>query len=63
MGSEKMTEELKPCPFCNSKALVVGKDDNGLYVQCLDCDAQLYHFMDKYDEQKLVDIWNRRVKE
>lgn len=55
--------ELKPCPFCGSHCVFIAEDNHGIYIQCLDCDAQLYHFMDKTDENKLSEIWNRRVKE
>lgn len=55
-----MSKKLKPCPFCDSNRILIARDDHGIYIQCLDCDAQLYHFMDSTDENKLVKIWNMR---
>lgn len=58
-----MTECLlkKDCPFCGSSCILLARDDHGIYVQCLDCDAQVYHFMESTNEDKLAEIWNRRV--
>lgn len=60
-----MTECLlkKDCPFCGSSCILIARDDHGIYVQCLDCDAQVYHFMEPTNENKLAEIWNRRAKE
>ena len=60
-----MTECLlkKDCPFCGSRAVFIGRDNHGVYIQCLDCDAHMYHFTDPTDENKLAEIWNRRAED
>ena len=55
-----MTETLKPCPFCGSKA-VGAVDDNysNYWVQCTDCFAQSDAFFTKEDAVK---AWNARAE-
>lgn len=52
--------ELKPCPFCGSKAKV-WQDMYGFYlVQCTraSCSITTLH---KPNREKVVEAWNRRV--
>lgn len=64
-----MTEvtELKPCPFCGSKAEIYDYD-NVCHVHCTGCDAKTadyYAFSDtQYNGQYALDAirsWNNRV--
>ena len=55
-----MSGELKPCPFCGGKAIVV--DDNGEWkVFCTnpDCDAQYGWCASR---AYVIRGWNRRAK-
>ena len=54
-------EELKPCPFCGSQALVIPApsptDPRGHWVQCSSCDASS-EWSETRDEAARK--WNRR---
>ena len=52
--------ELKPCPFCGSKAglvTILGRTA----ISCYNCPAIMIHNYDT-DEQDLVHAWNTRNK-
>jgi Lar family restriction alleviation protein len=50
--------ELKPCPFCGSKHILVDKDLPGAHcVECQDCYATISCYPTK---QNAIDAWNRR---
>lgn len=58
---------LKPCPFCGSKAeLKHGTSaifDTYAYVQCKDCGAKTYdmYMSTAYScDDKVIELWNRR---
>lgn len=67
-----MTEELKPCPFCGSTHLVIGRclssdSDNpaqGIeYIECLKCGTQgPWHKVTK-SHTRIINDWNTRVIE
>ena len=55
-----MTETLKPCPFCGSKATEWVDDDYSNYwVQCTNCFAQSDEFFTK---SEAVAAWNARAE-
>ena len=57
---EKMSEELKPCPFCGGNAILAeinGTDD--YYVVCEVCCA----CTDFYPKEKAIKAWNSRVED
>ena len=55
-----MTEPLKPCPFCGSKAVGMVDDNYSNYwVQCTNCFAQSDAFFTKPDA---VRAWNARAE-
>ena len=61
--------ELKPCPFCGSKAKITSlTDENGEYyaVVCKNDDCRCgenYLWSETEDKQTAVEAWNRRVTE
>lgn len=58
-----MTEEieLKPCPFCGGKAVMLGEEDGMYQVVCPNCDGTIDYF---YDEKELAaEKWNARTIE
>ena len=63
-----MTEELKPCPFCGSKELVIGELkgilDGRYFVNCVKCHASGPLGGKGKDEEegakKCVQKWNMR---
>lgn len=51
--------ELKPCPFCGSKNIVLTSHGAVIvFVQCDDCCATFPHFD---SEEEAINTWNRRV--
>lgn len=64
-----MSEGLKPCPFCGSKAQVQSHC-GCYYVKCNDCNAsggvvQEQVYSGSYDDilaNEAIDKWNRRVQ-
>lgn len=53
-----MTDELKPCPFCKSKRLVV-KSMFASFVRCLDCNAT---GPEGLSNREAADKWNKRAE-
>lgn len=59
--------ELKPCPFCGSKAVVHVND--GVRVVCTECKAGTIVLVDGYSQGrptgsavgKVIEKWNRRA--
>ena len=54
-------DELKPCPFCGSKAEIYkysGKDYHTVWVGCSKCQVGT----PRVRVEKAIEIWNRRVK-
>ncbi len=60
MTEFKPWTELKPCPFCGSKDVIIKQDDScGHTVICFKCNAKT----DRCLSQKLaVEAWNRRIE-
>lgn len=57
MKSEKT--ELKPCPFCGGKAVVMGSNDDPFFmVVCLKCNLKVKWYHDLKDEA--IIHWNTR---
>lgn len=50
-----MTIELKPCPFCNGKAEMMGI--TFVYVKCLNCGVETMGYK---EEEDAAFAWNRR---
>ena len=51
--------ELKPCPFCSSKNIVINDYHSmTVFIQCNDCGVTFPHFE---SEQEAIEAWNRRV--
>ena len=63
-GEQKMSEELKPCPFCRGEAMlcVSGSQDDKVwfYIVCGDCGTCSDHVSAK---EIAVRIWNTRPEE
>jgi hypothetical protein len=53
------TEELKPCPFCDSEAKIESFHDGFLQVFRVKCSFCLV-FKDKYNERDAINAWNKR---
>jgi Lar family restriction alleviation protein len=55
-----MSEELKPCPFCGSDAVMgkIGGFDQFYYVDCTDCETGTGGVD---SETEAADQWNRRA--
>ena len=61
--------ELKPCPFCGSKAVI--HIENGIRVICTECGATSKCLVDGYSQGRptggalkaVVEAWNRRAGE
>ena len=54
-----MSENLKPCPFCNGEAHTQYTRSNGRwYVVCGNCHASTTDYLDSDDAIK---AWNRRA--
>ena len=61
-----MSTELKPCPFCGSKAVV--HVNNGVRVVCTACEATTITLVDGKMQgkpaggsvDKVIELWNRR---
>jgi len=49
---------MKPCPFCGSKADIVGTEDNESAVMCITCYAS--GPIRSYDDEA-IEAWDRRV--
>lgn len=58
--------ELKPCPFCGGKAILV-HDQVGLgasYIRCGKCGLESVHFIKSFEvasDYEAIDYWNRRA--
>lgn len=61
-----MNTELKPCPFCGSKAeTYIDFDYCYASVLCTKCDVYLYDEssdIPKVNELRAIQKWNRRTK-
>jgi hypothetical protein len=63
-----MTQPLKPCPFCWSKAVCISEDDTGCarWVFCTECecDGPCIDYRLKYTREQalvfVVNAWNQR---
>ncbi len=54
-----LDERLKPCPFCNGDAQIVG--DLYCYVECTDCGVNFSHDHEyEGDEDAAIEKWNSR---
>lgn len=58
-----MTDNLKPCPFCNSTHIYIESSDNPLIpwyvVGCLCCKAGTYAYEDR---DEAIGAWNMRTE-
>jgi Lar family restriction alleviation protein len=58
--------ELKPCPFCGSKAILKDRFLQGVanrksyWIMCSKCQSRI---QDRNSEIKAVSFWNRRESE
>ena len=53
-----MMIELKPCPFCNGKAKMMGI--TFVYVKCLNCGVETMGYK---EEEDAAFAWNQRAGE
>ena len=72
---ERMSEELKPCPFCGGKATVEkcsqseGMDGNHSIwiVHCIMCSARItvsadnFYGLIPFTKEEAIAIWNKRI--
>ncbi len=60
-----MIEELKPCPFCGSKSVMLEKGSNGYQVCCWYCGARGKYVVARsiFSKERAIDAWNRRAGE
>ena len=61
-GSEKMTEELKPCPFCGSDNVHLSHWTGQAYVYCANCMVRTEVYLHGSCEEKAIEAWNRRAE-
>ncbi len=57
--------ELKPCPFCSGKSIVVKTAKCGRYIACWECGCRTEEFETDYAgtaRDKAVAAWNRRAQ-
>lgn len=54
-----MSDKLKPCPFCDGKAIIDSFVGVGWIVICNKCDASTGY---KETEQEAIDAWNSRIE-
>jgi len=59
MTTDKVTAELKPCPFCGNSASLVSGGPGNHYVRCFVCQAS----SDDASRERTVELWNRRALE
>ena len=63
------SEELKPCPFCNSKAVLVNGAENLWFVNCTGCsvavccsEAKVIGELSSEENKRCaIDKWNKRT--
>lgn len=57
-----MTEELKPCPFCNGDPNIIGytdpTTDGVFYVECQGCNVETAYYSNEYGAKE---AWNMRA--
>lgn len=56
-GGKRMSEELKPCPFCGGNNLSV-EGITFYWVECIDCNASI---SGHETEEQAIEAWNRRA--
>ena len=62
-----MNDELKPCPFCGSKGVIIPIYDTWRgeyrgYIVCSMCGARTREYAD-YEVDDAINAWNRRTNE
>lgn len=66
-----MNMELKPCPFCGSKASLYVSEKSGICVICIKCKATSSSYLDSISSLKFcgsatehaIEAWNKRVED
>ncbi len=60
-----MKDELKPCPFCGSKNVVLEKKNSGYQVRCHYCGARGKYTVAGLAGSRIeaIKAWNRREGE
>lgn len=56
--SSRMTEKLKPCPFCGSNDVTLEETYESGYVRCRSCGAESGF---RYSHDEAAAAWNRRT--
>lgn len=63
VGAEEL-KDAKPCPFCNSKRLILReRNDNGImreWVECASCEAMGPDGRRTRDHSLAISRWNQR---
>ena len=58
-----MTDELKPCPFCGDKAILLHRYISGIankkayWVKCGKCQSKI---QERNSTKKAIEFWNNR---
>lgn len=57
-----MTDKLKPCPFCGSKADFEPKEITfyGVWIKCPQCGIELHNIYETREDA--ANAWNRRAE-
>lgn len=50
--------ELKPCPFCGSRDIVIVKYDDNMWAACKSCHVKTVL---EHSEKSAINTWNRRT--
>lgn len=59
-------EQLKPCPFCGSKNVLLEEYVSSCNIKCSDCDTEGPRSMiyaNEHGKEKAIEAWNARLED